>query len=212
MGEIQRSVLLFLFILTCFNMDHTDEQYDPDGDVSRFFGSPDHHEELLLSPQPFSHEEVYHPILPLLPQQFNPEVLQQLPLVVPQEALQQAAPLLMQEQTPLLLPEEVCQQMPPLVPQEVLQQNQGLEGTNTVPAPAVDHMDTETEVSHQPISIEGVIIAAMEGIPVEGSSSSNPRNDALFEPIFHHYEPGQRDCSDCIPLRQVLHSSREFSV
>jgi hypothetical protein len=199
LGEIHPSVLLSLFLLTCFNMDHTDQPYDPDDDVSRFLSSPDYHEELLLSLQPLSHEEVlYQPILPLLPQD---EVLQQLPLVLPQEALQQAPPLLMQE--------EVLRQMPPA--QDVLQQNQGLEGTNTAPSPVLDHMETETGATHHPISVKGFIIAAMEGIPIEGSSSSNPHNDAQYEPIFHHYEPGQRDCSDCIPLRQVLHSSRESS-
>ncbi|XP_078178573.1 uncharacterized protein LOC144572771 [Carex rostrata] len=101
-----------------------------------------------------------------------------------------------------LLPQETLQQVPLLLPdQEALQQTQGFDGTNIVPATA----DMETESTE--LSIEGVIITAMENIQIEDSSSTNPSNEAPYEPVFHRYLPGQRDCSGCITLRLVSHSS-----
>lgn len=80
---------------------------------------------------------------------------------------------------------------------------QGFDGTNVVPATA----DMETESTE--LSIEGVIITAMENIQIEDSSSTNPSNEAPYEPVFNRYLPGQRDCSGCITLRLVSHSSCE---
>ncbi|KAJ1691333.1 hypothetical protein LUZ63_015488 [Rhynchospora breviuscula] len=197
-------------------MDPSDEQYDPDGDVSRFLSSPDPHEgSPMISLPPSLPPDALQPTLPLRPQEvlqsapsplFSQEALQQTAPLLPQEALQQVPPLLPHEVLHLalpVLPQDGFQQAPPLLPhQEVLQRNQVFDGTNAVPATA----NMETQVA-EPLSVEGVIIAAMEGIQIEGSSSTNPVNDALYEPVFLHHAPEERDCTGCVPLREVTHSS-----
>lgn len=48
-----------------------------------------------------------------------------------------------------------------------------------------------------PLSVEGVIILAMEGVNAEPTC----------EPIFEQYLPGQKDCTGCVTLREVTHCS-----
>jgi hypothetical protein len=77
-------------------------------------------------------------------------------------------------------------------------------GMNILPAPV-------TSVKRMPLTVEGVIISAMEGIHIEGSSSSTtsmPIDEDSYTPIFEQYLPGQKNCTCCIILRELTHRSR----
>lgn len=75
-------------------------------------------------------------------------------------------------------------------------------GMNVAPAPVMS-------VNPVPLSVEGVIISAMEGVHIEGSSSTTakPVDEVLYEPIFEQCLPGQKNCTCCIILREVTHRS-----
>ncbi|KAJ4760194.1 Plant regulator RWP-RK family protein [Rhynchospora pubera] len=120
--------------------------------------------------------------------------LEELMLSPSAEQLPLAAPLLLPE-----LPQSVPHVNTPVLSALPLV----LSGMNTVDPP-IPNMKSE------PLSVEGVIISALEQVHIEGSwSSTTAKNDdeAPYEPIFEQYLPGQRDCTCCVTLREVSHSS-----